>query len=486
MIWAFVEDEHGCRHSTDTMFVTVTDPLVTLSVQGKSVYICPGDSIELRVEEEYPFYYWSKEVSRGDSTRSVMARATGGWLGTGEYSVRVRDSNDCNSTWHTIYVREYQKRTLTFAPAQRIVLCPGGETEISVAEEFASYRWSTGDTTRAITVRGAETLTVEGIGPEGCVTLSAPFEIEMVDFPHPHISPGRFGALCPDDKVLLDAGDGYAAYRWSTGDTTRIIAVSDPGPFSVEVMAYGGCWGRSDTITVQREMTDFPEISYVGDPRLCPGATLRLEAPEGYAKYRWSTSDTTQSITVHNEGMYAVSVLSAGGCEGTSNAVYVQVRTSEIPSIVKHGLTLSTTTRVAAHQWFLDGQPISGATAPVLDITRTGRYTVQTVDSCGAVLMSDELLVTTLGIAAQPGKFSLDVYPDPSEGLIHIAIVGVHGMVQAELIDLLGRSITRQRWTAGGDGTVRETLDFRNAPRGIYLLRIAHRDGVMVRKLVRR
>ncbi|MFA6234026.1 MAG: VWA domain-containing protein, partial [Bacteroidota bacterium] len=438
MIWATVEDEHGCRHSTDTMFVTVTDPPVTLNVQGKSVYICPGDSIELRVEEEYPFYYWSKEINRGDSTRSVMARASGGWLGTGEYSVRVRDSNGCNSSWHTIYVREYPKRTLTFAPAQRIMLCPGGEAEVSVAEEFASYRWSTGDTTRAITVRSPGTLTVEGFSENGCVTRSATFEIEMVDTPHPRISPGRYSTLCADDRVLLDAGDGYAAYRWSTGDTTRINSVGDPGPFFVDVMTYGGCWGRSDTITIQQEMTEYPEITYSGDLLLCSGDSLRLEAPEGYAKYFWSTGDTLRSIRVHQQGLYAVSVLSAGGCEGTSNAVYVQVRTSAIPIIVKQGLTLSTSNRVAAHQWFLDGQPISGATGPVLDITQTGRYTVQVIDSCGAVLMSEELLVTTLGIAAGPTQFRLDVYPDPGDGMIHIAITGIRGEVQAELLDLLG------------------------------------------------
>ncbi|MFA6234424.1 MAG: T9SS type A sorting domain-containing protein, partial [Bacteroidota bacterium] len=97
-----------------------------------------------------------------------------------------------------------------------------------------------------------------------------------------------------------------------------------------------------------------------------------------------------------------------------------------------------------------------------------------------------ELLVTTLGIAAGPTQFRLDVYPDPGDGMIHIAITGIRGEVQAELLDLLGRSVTHQRWSSGSDGAVRETMDFRHAPRGVYLLRITHRDGIIMRKVVRR
>jgi hypothetical protein len=458
---------------------------VTLNVSGQYVSICPGDSIELRVQEDYDQYFWSRGAAYPiDSSRSIFASTTGGKNGRGEYAVRVRTNEGCESDWSTVFILPDPMITPTLVPPH-IVLCPGGEAQVSVAENFAFYRWSTGDTTRIITVRDTGTIAVQGISSAGCLNQSAPLAIEIVNKPQPLITPGWFSTLCPDDSVLLDAGDGYAAYRWSTGDTTRMISVGDPGPFFVEVMAYGGCWGRSDTIVVRQDMSEYPDISYDGELVLCPDATIELKAPAGYAKYLWNTLDSTRTITVHEAGIYVVMVLSDGGCEGISDAVTVQVRQQEKPTILKHGLTLSTTNRVTAHQWFLDGQPISGATGPVLDITQTGRYTVQIVDSCGAVLMSDELLVTTLGIAAQPEKFSLEVYPDPSDGLIHVAMVGVHGMVQAELIDLLGRSKTRRSWTAGGDGAVRETLDFRNAPRGIYLLRIAHRDGMVLKKVVR-
>jgi hypothetical protein len=480
--WASVLDEFGCRHYTDTIVVTETEPPVTLNIGNNYVYICPGDSIELRVVEDYPHYYWQREGGAVDSTRSIIATATGGVMSGGKYNVRVRTAEGCEGNWQAVYVVEKALITPTLFP-NRVVLCPGGEAYVGVKESFASYHlWSTGDTTRGIVVRDTGMISVE-VGFGGCPSQSLPLEIEMVDIPRPRITTGPFTALCPGDYVLLDAGDGYADYRWSTGDTSRIVTVSDPGPYFVDVMAYGGCWGRSDTIVVRQEMVDFPRITHADDLILCPGDSLLLEAPTGYMQYLWNTGDSAQAITVRASGMYVVMVLSAGGCEGISLPVFVQQRVTETPTILREGLVLSTGSRVLSIQWFRDGQPISGAITPIFTVSETGRYAVQIVDSCGAVLMSDEINITTLGTESRPEVFRLDVYPDPSEGMIHVELRGARGSIHAELLDLLGRRITHREWTAYGD--LREQLDFRGAPPGIYLLRLARPDGLITRRVTK-
>ncbi len=485
LVWATVVDEFGCVSHTDTLATEEMNPPLTLSIPETNLFVCAGDSVEVAVLEDYPAYFWETGPYLIDSTRSIFARPSGGPMKNGGYAVRVRDANGCLSSWHTFTVSAYPARPVSFTPSTRIVLCPGGEAQVSVKEEFTGYAWSTGDTSRTLTVRSPGALTVDATSDAGCVSHSETLRVEMVDAPHPRITPTRYATLCPDDSLLLEAEEGYAAYRWSTGDTTRTIRIADAGPYHVDAMAYGGCWGRSDTITVQKEMETSPQIGLEGYPLLCAGDSMTLEAPEGYARYRWSTRDTTRTITVHAAGWYYFMVLSAGGCEGVSNILYIQERFPETPTIRKDGLELSTTTKVLSHQWFLDGQPLADATGPTLDITQTGSYRVQVVDSCGAVLMSEELLVTTLGIAADPREFRLDVYPDPSDGVVHVEMRGVNGQVQAVVMDLLGRSVVARRWTPGTDGAIREILDFHSVPRGLYVLRLTSPEGVLFRRLVK-
>ncbi|MBE0643799.1 MAG: VWA domain-containing protein [Bacteroidetes bacterium] len=489
-VWAMVEDEFGCRYSTDTVWTAAYDPPVTLNV-ADTVFVCPGDSVELTVLEEYPFYFWERGFSGSDSVRSVIARADGGWQGQGRYFVYVRDENGCISSWHTVTVKEYPPRTLSFLPAQHLLLCSGGEVEVSAREDFAAYRWSTGATTRTITVRAVtpgitDTLRVEGISAEGCVTRSAPLVVESVGTPRPVITPGRLSALCPNDSVLLDAGEGYAAYLWSTGDSTRRIKVGEEGPYAVEVMAHGGCRGVSDTVFLHRELTDFVPVEYDGLPSLCPGDTLLLEAPVGMVKYRWNTGDTTRTLAVNKAGRYAVVVLSAGGCEGVSDPVQVSTRASEWPNIQRNGLALSVwghRENIVSYQWLRDGVPIPGANGPEYLVTQTGRHVVEIIDSCGAVKRSSEVNVTTLAAGGRPEAFRVDVYPDPSDGVVHVEMSGISGSVHAELMDLLGRRILRKEWRVDGD--LRASIDFRAAPPGMYILRLTHPDGEITRRLTK-
>jgi hypothetical protein len=271
-VWAKVVDEAGCVFFTDTLWTNAYDPPVTLNVTGTVVYVCPGDSLELSVLEDYPFYYWDAGYQKSDSSRSIFAHADGGHRRDGRYSVYVRDQNGCRSSWHSVTVREYSSRELTFTPAQRLVLCPGEETFFSVAQDFAAYRWSTGDTTRGIVVRAAftdatDTLWAEGYSDEGCMTRSAPLVVETVSQPKPRITPGALTALCPDDRVLLDAGEGYAAYRWSTGDSTRFLEVGEEGSYTVEVMTHGGCHGISDTSAPENGSCGFRAGDVCGTPR---------------------------------------------------------------------------------------------------------------------------------------------------------------------------------------------------------------------------
>jgi hypothetical protein len=474
LYWAMVQDEHGCMYSTDTVAVTVNDPPVTLNIRDDNVRVCPRDSIELRVEEFYPVYSWST----GESTRAVT-------VGAGRYWVKVIDAQGCESRSHSIDVLEHLKRTVRISPAEHLILCRGEEITLTVEEEFLSCRWSTGAHTREIHVSEAGVYSVVGRDSVGCSVISDEVMVELVDTPAPLISPVRFTSICDGAPVMLDAGPGFASYLWSTGDTTRMLETADTGSYTVTVTAYGGCSGQSAPFTVRAETLDPPVISHEGLPALCPGDTLVLHAPAGFADYIWSTGARTQSIVVDAEGEYTVNVLSTGGCEAVSSPVRVRLWRSGLPGIEREGNVLRTTEAVLAHQWFLEGVAIPGATGAELVLPSTGRYRVRVIDSCHIERMSEELLVSTLNAAQPPERPRIALFPEPNDGMLHVHIDGARGKVTAELYDLLGRLQTRAQLLPVADGTVREILDFRASPRGLYLLRLSHPDGVTVRRVLR-
>ena len=120
------------------------------------------------------------------------------------------------------------------------------------------------------------------------------------------ITPLGNTTFCEGDSVILDAGGGYIAYRWNTGETSRTITVRESGTFVVTVMDREGGIGRSEEVTatvhplparpdITREhnslhTTAVPPLQWYRDGVPIPGAVsspLRLTEPGTYSVETW-------------------------------------------------------------------------------------------------------------------------------------------------------------------------------------------------------
>ncbi|MCA1760069.1 MAG: PKD domain-containing protein, partial [Bacteroidales bacterium] len=194
---------------------------------------------------------------------------------------------------------------------------------------FDCYLWNTGDTTQKITVSKQDKYWAQGITVDGCVQNDSIY-ILINPMKKPDIGVDTSGCAL---KLLLDAGDGYARYEWSTGDSTQIIEAESTNQFKVTVYDEFGC-PASDTM----KLTVFPvpEISMIGEKRTCGSLFRSLNLQfEGVGadiaengKLEWSTNkpgaltfsnktNVSTDIDVADWGVYEVSYLftSPDNCE---------------------------------------------------------------------------------------------------------------------------------------------------------------------------
>ena len=103
--------------------------------------------------------------------------------------------------------------------------------------------------------------------------------------------------LCSGDAIL-NAGSGYAAYVWNTGETTQQITVKTPGWYKVMVTGQKGCTG-SDSAYVSFPNASFKSIRYPNAETLA-GISKVIQARNIGVDYLWSPPVFLSSTTIPN------------------------------------------------------------------------------------------------------------------------------------------------------------------------------------------
>jgi hypothetical protein len=301
-----VTDAQGHSGTSASVMVTVWPNPAPVITPAGPVITCAGRPVNLDAGRGYAEYTWST----GAKTRIISVSQSG------EYYVAVRDSGGC--------VGNSQRVTVTVAPLTVTVtadgpttFCEGGSVRLDAGAGYKTYIWSTGATSRSITVGKAGVYTCTVADSANCSGLSQPVSVTIQARPTALITVVGNSAFCEGDSAILDAGAGYSSYLWSTGALTQRITAKLTGAYYAIVENAAGCRDTSNLVTI----TVLPRPA---KPVISRNAnTLAVMVPE--SGYQWSlngaaiTGATNQTFTVIQIGNYTVTVTGQNGCTATSN-----------------------------------------------------------------------------------------------------------------------------------------------------------------------
>jgi len=211
---------------------------------------------------------------------------------------------------------------------------------------------------------------------------------------------------------------------------------------------------------------------------ICSGASSVLTAG-GANTYNWSTGENTDSITVTptSTTTYTVTGTNAEGCYNTATVtitVNPSPSTPIISQIYENPIILFSSS-ISGNQWYLNDNPISGATDQTYIVNENGNYfTIVTIDGCSS-LPSNQITINNVGINDYANDEIL-VYPNPAQNIIYIQ--SSKPINEVMIINNLGQIVAHYSETG--------IIDINQLADGVYQIMIKTEDNIKVLPLIKK
>ncbi|MCB2204036.1 T9SS type A sorting domain-containing protein [bacterium] len=469
-----VVDANGCTGISDTLYVVLDDPVVTIQ-PADTALLCSGGSTTLTAAAGFAQYRWSN----GRTGQQLEVTQPG------MYSVMVTNAAGCTAQSDTVIVVTAQSPVADITAVGPLTICPGDTLWLDGGADFAAYEWSTGADTRRIAVTDTGSYWLRVTGDNGC--LSLPDVINIGYTRRPSINPSGTYAFCYGEDLTIEAPAGYVQYMWSTGETTQNITVDTSGVFWVDVLDAGGCLLRSDSTELYFRPEVQPDVIVHGDLRFCEGDSVRLEVPAGFTSYRWNTGETHRILVVRDAGTYNVEVFTQDGCQGFSEDVVVTVLPLPDKPVITRLNNLLSCSLAESYQWYYNGIAVKDGTERNLGVATSGVYTVVVTNANGCSRESDPIDVQlSTGVESLPDGFAVAAWPDPNKGLLQVRVdMPAPSALRITVVNLLGQQVAHFASDRAQPGSVQH-VDLSSVPAGMYLLRVQAGTHMMTRRIIRR
>lgn len=376
-------DANSCKGTSNVIEVVVNTPVKPVVTADGPLTFCEGDSVKLSSSATA-----GNTWSTGATNQHIFIKASG------KYTVKT-GTGACERVSDTVQVVVHPNPVVTITPSGATTFCEG-DSVILTSSQLTGNQWSTGATTRSITVKTSGFYSVEYTDANSCTGKSNVIEVAASAPVKPVITADGPLTFCEGDSVKLTSDKSFGN-TWSTGETGVFITVKASGKYTVKTGS-GACERVSDTVEVKVNTKPAPVITASGVTTFCEGDSVTLTS-SALTGNKWSTGATTRSIIVKTAGFYSVEHTDANSCKGTSNIIEVKVNAKPVPVITANGPTTFcqgdsvtlTSSELTNNKWS------TGATTRSIVVKASGFYSVEYTDanSCKGTSNVIEVVVTT-------------------------------------------------------------------------------------------
>ncbi len=206
--------------------------------------------------------------------------------------------------------------------------CDGGSVTLRLVGNYNDFEWSTGSKSNKITVTESGAYSVKISDPTGCEARSEAVFVTVYEVPELEITTANDKMLCMDGELSLRANFGMQDYEWSTGETSRMITVTEPGEYWVKAKTNEGCVVESEIFEVVYSIPDKPKIVQNGKKLYSTEAT----------RYQWyynddkilGATDRIYEMKDGEDGEYIVQIFDDSECTEFSDAYNAIVSVNDL------------------------------------------------------------------------------------------------------------------------------------------------------------
>jgi PKD repeat protein len=330
----------GCSDTSNVINVNVNPaPIATINYSGNTTF-CAGTGLLLSANSgsglSYEWFY--NGFTTGVTTINYNATSTG------NYSVKVTNSNNCYAFSNTVSVTVNPLPNTNVSANGNTNICPGNTvTLIAPLDNNNTYQWAIDGnniafaTNNDLLVDAMGNYTVTITNSFNCTATSTPTFVYVNGGSNAPIYASGPISFCPGGSVDLHTVNGQGlTYQWYfNGDpilnaNDSIYTASQTGSFNVQVILDLNCTSVSGFINVDASGGTFATVLSNTSPINCTGDSIQLYTNTGIGfNYQWfldgnpiAGADSSLHLAI-TDGFYSVSIDNGNGCSSVSAPIEV-------------------------------------------------------------------------------------------------------------------------------------------------------------------